>query len=79
MNKNLIVESDDITLWRVENTPFNILRDTTGRYAIVINNTRHDKNFETIEQAEDYIEDRNWDLITFAAFAVATMITNNNK
>lgn len=58
----------------VENTPFSIIQDFDGKYAITIANNIVSKPFETQEECMHLIEVRDWELITNSICAMVHII-----
>lgn len=59
---------------RVENTPFSIIQDFEGKYAITIANNIVSKPQEHIEDCMNLIEKRDWELISNTICALMHII-----
>ncbi len=64
---------------RVENTPFSIIQDFDGKYAITIANNIVSKPQEHIEDCMNLIEKRDWELFINSICAVFTIMTSIDK
>lgn len=71
---------------RVENTPFSIIQDFDGKFAITIANNIVSKPLDTQEECMHLIEVRDWELLTNSICAMVHIIqkvdeyeTNNEK
>ncbi len=59
---------------RVENTPFSIIQDYEGKFAITIANNVVSELKETKEECMKLIENRDWELITNTICAMSHII-----
>lgn len=64
---------------RVENTPFSIIQDFDGKFAITIGNNIVSKPFETQEECMHLIEVRDWELITNSVCALFNIIKSTEE
>lgn len=73
------MKTDYSFVTRVENTPFSIIQDFEGKFAITIGNNVVSKPLETQEECLHLIETRDWELFINSICAVFTIMTSIDK
>ncbi len=68
------MKTDYSFVTRIENTPFSIIQDFEGKYAITIANNIVSKPKETQEDCMKLIENRDWELISNTICALVHIV-----